>query len=133
MTKIVGVRFRNGNAGKIYYFDPRNLDIKRGEHVIVETARGVEYGYVVVGVKEIADAGLHFDHIVCACGSGGTAAGSILGAKIYMPDPHVVCSMVDSDPFDVIVPELMKKAEEDLFRNCLLRISCSVPSAKELP
>ena len=45
MTKIVGVRFRT--AGKIYYFDPKNMMIKRGEHVIVETARGIEYGRVV--------------------------------------------------------------------------------------
>lgn len=53
MIKVVGVRFRS--AGKIYYFDPQKLDIKKGEHVIVETARGVEYGTVVLGIKEIAD------------------------------------------------------------------------------
>ena len=52
MTKIVGVRFRT--AGKVYYFDPKNMEIKRGQHVIVETARGVEYGHVVVGTREIA-------------------------------------------------------------------------------
>ena len=46
MTKIVGVRFRT--AGKIYYFDPKNMMIKRGEHVIVETARGIEYGRVAI-------------------------------------------------------------------------------------
>ena len=40
MIKVVGVRFRN--AGKIYYFDPADLDITMGTHVIVETARGVE-------------------------------------------------------------------------------------------
>ena len=53
MIKVVGVRFRS--SGKIYYFDPQKLDIKKGEHVIVETARGVEYGTVVLGIKEIAD------------------------------------------------------------------------------
>ena len=42
MIKIVGVRFRT--AGKIYYFDPKKLPIKKGDHVIVETARGIEYG-----------------------------------------------------------------------------------------
>ena len=68
-------------------------------------------GYVDC-MKEIADFGQHFDHIVCACGSGGTAAGSILGAKLYMPDTHVMCSMVDSDPFDEIVAGLMKEAAE---------------------
>ena len=68
-------------------------------------------GYVDY-MKEVAESGVHFDHIVCTCGSGGTAAGTILGAKLYMPDAHVMCSMVDSDPFDVIVPELMKEAVE---------------------
>ena len=45
MTKVVGVRFRN--VGKIYYFSPKNYEIKTGDHVIVETARGIEYGKVV--------------------------------------------------------------------------------------
>ena len=40
--------------GKIYYFDPLDMDIKQGDHVIVETARGVEYGYVVLGIREVA-------------------------------------------------------------------------------
>lgn len=68
-------------------------------------------GYVDC-MEEIAGSGQHFDHIVCACGSGGTAAGTILGAKLYLPDTHVMCSMVDDDPFDVIVPQLMKEAAE---------------------
>lgn len=51
MTKVIGVRFRN--AGKIYYFAPGKFDIKSGDHVIVETARGVEYGYVVLGCREV--------------------------------------------------------------------------------
>lgn len=46
MIKVIGVRFRN--AGKIYYFAPGKLDIKNGDEVIVETARGVEYGHVVL-------------------------------------------------------------------------------------
>lgn len=52
MTKIVGVRFRT--AGKVYYFDPKNMEIRRGQHVIVETARGIEYGHVVTGTHEVA-------------------------------------------------------------------------------
>ena len=59
-------------------------------------------------MKEIAESGIRFDHLVCTCGSGGTAAGSVLGAKLYLPDTKVMCSMVDDDPFDVIVPNLMK-------------------------
>lgn len=50
MIKVIGVRFRQ--AGKIYNFDPEGMDIKAGDHVIVETARGIEYGYVVNGVRE---------------------------------------------------------------------------------
>ena len=53
MTKVVGVRFRN--VGKIYYFSPKGYDIKVGNHVIVETARGVEFGKVVLGVREVKD------------------------------------------------------------------------------
>ena len=53
MIKIIGVRFRN--VGKVYYFDPKSLDIKAGDHVIVETARGVEYGSVVLGPREVED------------------------------------------------------------------------------
>ncbi|MDO4321672.1 MAG: stage 0 sporulation family protein [Lachnospiraceae bacterium] len=53
MVKIVGVRFRN--AGKVYYFDPKNYRIKAGDHVIVETARGVEYGTVVGGVRSVSE------------------------------------------------------------------------------
>ena len=53
MTKVVGIRFNM--AGKIYYFDPCGQEIERGQHVIVETARGVEYGFAVGGVKEVED------------------------------------------------------------------------------
>lgn len=53
MIKVIGVRFRSG--GKVYYFSPGKLEIKTGDHVIVETARGVEYGYVVLGNREVED------------------------------------------------------------------------------
>ncbi|WP_026892558.1 PSP1 domain-containing protein [Lacrimispora aerotolerans] len=53
MVKVIGVRFRN--AGKIYYFDPMSLEVKTGDHVIVETARGVEYGFVVLGCREVEE------------------------------------------------------------------------------
>ena len=53
MVKVIGVRFRN--AGKIYYFAPGKYEIKSGQHVIVETARGIEYGYVVLGTREVED------------------------------------------------------------------------------
>ena len=54
MTKVIGVRFRQ--AGKIYFFAPGKYeDIETGQHVIVETARGVEYGHVVLGIREVED------------------------------------------------------------------------------
>lgn len=53
MRKIVGIRFRT--AGKVYYFDPLHFEINKGDHVIVETARGVEYGTAVSGIREIEE------------------------------------------------------------------------------
>ncbi len=53
MTTIVGVRFHQ--AGKIYYFDPQGEDLHAGMHVIVETARGVEMGTVLIAPKEVED------------------------------------------------------------------------------
>lgn len=53
MTKIVGVRFRK--AGKIYYFDPLDMEMETGTHVIVETARGVEFGVVLIPPREVED------------------------------------------------------------------------------
>ena len=53
MIKVIGIRFRQN--GKIYYFDPGDLDIKTGASAIVETARGVEFGNVVTGPKQVAD------------------------------------------------------------------------------
>lgn len=51
LYKVVGVRFKR--AGKIYYFDPNCLDLHLEQEVIVETARGLEYGKVKIGPKEV--------------------------------------------------------------------------------
>ncbi len=53
MINVVGVRFRQ--AGKMYYFDPKDLEIGRGTHVIVETSRGIEYGTVIYGPTGVTD------------------------------------------------------------------------------
>ena len=53
MTKVIGVRFRQ--AGKVYFFSPGKLHVKQGDKVIVETARGVEFGSVVTGPKDVKD------------------------------------------------------------------------------
>ncbi|RBP42215.1 PSP1 domain-containing protein [Garciella nitratireducens] len=53
MVKVVGIRFKK--AGKIYYFDPAEILLDPGDYVIVETARGIEYGQVVLGPKEVSE------------------------------------------------------------------------------
>jgi len=54
LYSVVGVRFKN--AGKIYYFDPMNLPVEKEHAVIVETARGIEYGKVVIGRRVVGEA-----------------------------------------------------------------------------
>lgn len=53
MQNVVGVRFKK--AGKIYYFSPGDLELKKGQAVIVETSRGIEYGKIVIEKKEVDD------------------------------------------------------------------------------
>lgn len=53
MIQVVGIRFKK--AGKIYYFNPKDFDVKKDDAVIVETARGIEYGICVIGIKEIPE------------------------------------------------------------------------------
>ncbi|AIY07012.1 stage 0 sporulation protein [Planococcus sp. PAMC 21323] len=53
MYNVIGVRFKK--AGKIYYFDPAELGIEKDDYVIVETARGIEYGKVVVPTKTVGE------------------------------------------------------------------------------
>ena len=66
-------------------------------------------GYVDCA-REIRDQGLHFGHLICAEGSGGTMAGLALGAKLYLPGTRVTGMMVDSDPFEEITVQLMREA-----------------------
>ena len=66
-------------------------------------------GYVACA-EEIALQGVHFDHLVCAEGSGGTMAGLALGAKLFLPGTKVHGMMVDAEPFDQITPRLMREA-----------------------
>ena len=53
MINVIGVRFRR--AGKIYYFDPAGYEVETGQNVIVETARGVEYGNVVLASRNVEE------------------------------------------------------------------------------
>ena len=93
MVKVIGVRFRN--AGKIYYFAPGKYEIKAGQHVIVETARGIEYGYVVLGTREVED------------------------GKVVQPLKSVI-RMATKEDEDV--EEANKKKEKDAFKVCLEKI-----------
>lgn len=89
MVKIIGVRFKS--IGKIYYFDPNGLDIKLGDSVIVETARGIECGEVVIDDREIDE------------------------NEFTSPIKPVIRIATNQD-FDVI--EKNKKKEQDAFKIC---------------
>jgi cell fate regulator YaaT (PSP1 superfamily) len=93
MIKVIGVRFRN--AGKIYYFSPGNLEIKTGDKVIVETARGTEYGHVVLGCREVDD------------------------SKVVQPLKTVIRIATEEDHARA---ELNRKKEKDAFKICLEKI-----------
>ena len=93
MVKVIGVRFRN--AGKIYYFAPGKYEIKSGQHVIVETARGIEYGYVVLGTREVED------------------------GKVVQPLKSVIRMATKEDE---AVEEANKKKEKDAFKVCIEKI-----------
>ena len=73
-------------------------------------------GYVDCA-REIAGQGIHFDHLICAEGSGGTMAGLALGAKLFLPGTRVHGMMVDTEPFDRITPALMEEAARLLEAN----------------
>lgn len=115
LNKLMGVEviFVDTDSYDDIYAEMDRIAAERGRRVYKIPCGGSNalgsLGYVDC-MREVSESGIHFDHIVCACGSGGTAAGTILGAKLYMPDTHVIASMVDTDPFDVIVPELMKQS-----------------------
>ena len=93
MIKVIGVRFRN--AGKIYYFSPGNMEIKTGDHVIVETARGIEYGYVVLGSRDVEE------------------------SKVIQPLKSVI-RMATKD--DKNKEQLNRKKEKDAFKICQEKI-----------
>ncbi len=93
MVKVIGVRFRP--AGKIYFFAPGKLSVKQGDKVIVETARGVEFGSVVTGIKNIED------------------------TKITQPLKPVIRIATDED---VKKEEKNREKEKEAFEICLEKI-----------
>jgi len=93
MTKVIGVRFRT--AGKIYFFDPAGKEVKGGDRVIVETARGVEIGNVVEGPMEVEE------------------------KKITQPLKSVIRIATEKDIWTV---EKNREKAKDAFRICLDKI-----------
>lgn len=93
MVKVVGVRFKK--AGKVYYFDPTDLKIDKGTYVIVETARGVEFGECVIGEKEVSE------------------------EDIVSPLKNVLRI---ADETDIVKHEQNKAKEKDAFEICLGKI-----------
>lgn len=93
MVNVIGVRFRR--AGKVYFFDPSGYDIKQGDNVIVETARGIEYGSVVLGPRDVED------------------------DKIIQPLKPVIRQATDEDN---AVEKKNKEKEKEAFSICLEKI-----------
>jgi cell fate regulator YaaT (PSP1 superfamily) len=91
---VVGVRFKK--AGKIYYFDPVDLPVEKDHHVIVETARGVEYGKVVIGKKSISE------------------------SDVVLPLKRVIRIANDADA--ILVNE-NKAAAKDAYATCMAKIA----------
>ena len=94
MIKIVGVRFRK--AGKIYYFDPAGMEIETGTHVIVETARGIEFGTVMIPPREMEEDG------------------------VVQPLKPVIRIATEADE---ITEQKNKEKEKDAFQICLEKIA----------
>lgn len=93
MVNVIGVRFRR--AGKVYFFDPAGYDIKQGDKVIVETARGIEYGSVVLGPRDVED------------------------DKIIQPLKPVIRQATDED---IAIEKRNKEKEKEAFQICLEKI-----------
>jgi len=96
MTKVVGIRFKP--VGKIYYFNPEDITLKPGDGVIVETARGVEYGTVVISDKEIDE------------------------EEFNMPIKSVLRKATDAD---IKTAEENKKRAKEAFDICLEKIAAN--------
>lgn len=93
MIKVIGVRFKK--AGKIYYFSPEDFEIEKGNYVIVETARGIEFGECVIGIREVLE-----DDII-----------SPLKSVIRIADDNDICKHKEN-----------KEKEEEALNICLKKI-----------
>lgn len=96
MTKVVGIRFKP--VGKIYYFNPEDVELVPGDGVIVETTRGVEYGTVVLADKEIDE------------------------KEFNMPIKSILRKATEAD---FKTAEENKKCAKDAFKTCLEKIEAN--------
>ena len=94
MAEIIGVRFKD--VGKIYYFAPAGMKIKKGDHVIVETARGMECGTVMIGNSTVED------------------------DKVVLPLKPVVRTATEKD---LAVVEQNRKKQQEAFKICQEKIA----------
>ena len=115
----VDVRFMDTDSYDDIYADMDRIGTSSGKRYYKIPCGGSVplgcLGYVAC-MKEVLDQaaalGVQFDRIVCATGSGGTHAGTALGARLFLPHAKVTGVEVDTDPFEIIVPELMRGAAE---------------------
>ncbi len=132
ILKKRGVTERVGNqlleylmSTEVIFLDTDNYADIYAEMDRIGRERGVPYYKIPCGgsnalgclgyadcAREISEQGLHFDHLICAEGSGGTMAGLSLGAQLFLPGTKVHGMMVDTEPFDEITPALMREAAE---------------------
>ena len=115
----VDVRFMDTDSYDDIYADMDRIGISSGKkYYKIPCGGSVPLGCLgyVACMKEVleqaAAPGVRFDRIVCATGSGGTHAGAALGARLFLPGARVTGVEVDTDPFEIIVPELMRGAAE---------------------
>lgn len=93
MVNVIGVRFRN--VGKVYYFDPKSLNVRAGDSVIVETARGVEFGTVVLSPREVDE------------------------SKVISPLKEVIRIATQKD---ILREETNRRKEKEAYQICLKKI-----------
>ena len=131
LEKLMGteVRFMDTDSYDDIYEEMDRIGAARGRRYYKIPCGGSNalgsLGYVDC-VREIAEQGQEFTHIICAEGSGGTHAGIALGARIFMPETTVTGMMVDNDPFEEITPAIMREAAK------LLELDAEIDNDKVL-
>lgn len=115
MKNIIGVRFKK--LGKIYFFNPQNLEIKKGDKVIVETAQGEEYGEVMIPNRFVED-----EKII-------SPLKTVVRIANYKDEKrHEECKQIEKEAFDVC----LQKIKEHRLKMCLTDVECKFDNSKLL-